>query len=77
MDLTIPQENMRREARGYVNPELWDRGIDAGFIGYAIPGIIRQAGEYAAGKETTEHEALDALMAFLAAGLGLTKNEET
>ncbi len=51
--------------------------VDAGFIGYAIPGIIRQAGEYAAGKETTEQEPLDALMAFLAAGLGLTKNEET
>ena len=33
-DLSIPQVNLRREARGYVNPRLWDRGINAGFIGY-------------------------------------------
>lgn len=51
--------------------------VDAGHIGYAIPGIIRQAGEYAAGRETEENETLDALMAFLAAGLGLTQTEET
>ena len=51
--------------------------VDAGFIGYAFPGIIRQAGEYAAGKEAVDSETLDALMAFLAAGLGLTRSEET
>ncbi len=34
-DISIPQAFMRREARGYVSPMLWDRGIDAGFIGYS------------------------------------------
>lgn len=35
-DLSIPQVNLRREARGYVNPALWDRGINAGFVGYSF-----------------------------------------
>ncbi|MEE9889477.1 MAG: FimD/PapC N-terminal domain-containing protein [Stenotrophomonas geniculata] len=35
-DLSIPQVFLRREARGYVNPALWDRGIDAGFVGYSF-----------------------------------------
>lgn len=35
-DLSIPQAFLRREARGYVNPALWDRGINAGFIGYTF-----------------------------------------
>jgi len=33
-DVSIPQTFMRRQARGYVNPALWDRGINAGFVGY-------------------------------------------
>ncbi|MEJ6498279.1 fimbria/pilus outer membrane usher protein [Pseudoalteromonas lipolytica] len=35
-DISIPQVFMRREARGYVSPSLWDRGINAGFIGYSF-----------------------------------------
>ncbi|MET0547791.1 MAG: fimbria/pilus outer membrane usher protein [Xanthomonas sp.] len=34
-DLSIPQAFMRRTARGYVNPALWDRGINAGFLAYS------------------------------------------
>ncbi len=34
LDLTIPQANMRRQARGYVSPAFWDPGINAGFVGY-------------------------------------------
>ncbi len=34
LDLTIPQANMRRQARGYVDPAFWDPGINAGFLGY-------------------------------------------
>lgn len=33
-DLTIPQANLKRNARGYVPPEVWDRGINAGFLSY-------------------------------------------
>lgn len=35
-DLSIPQVNLRHEARGYVNPMLWDRGINAAFVGYSF-----------------------------------------
>ncbi|HHW4682617.1 MAG TPA: fimbria/pilus outer membrane usher protein, partial [Xylella sp.] len=36
LDVSIPQAAMRRSARGYVNPSLWDRGVNAGFISYAL-----------------------------------------
>jgi len=35
-DLSIPQAFLRRQARGYVNPALWDRGINAAFVGYSF-----------------------------------------
>ncbi len=38
-DLSIPQAALRREARGYVNPAQWDRGINAGFVGYSFNGV--------------------------------------
>jgi len=60
------------QAEGKVSPD-----VDTAYIGYAIPGMIRQTGELAAQKETLENEPLDARMAFLAAGLGLTRPEET
>lgn len=55
MDLTIPQENMRREARGYVNPELWDRGIDAGFIGYDLNATTIRADESGSGISNSDN----------------------
>lgn len=33
-DLSIPQAYLKRTARGYVPPEVWDRGINAGFLSY-------------------------------------------
>lgn len=34
IDLSIPQAAMQKNAQGYVDPSLWDRGINAGFISY-------------------------------------------
>ncbi|AXF01241.1 fimbrial biogenesis outer membrane usher protein [Paraburkholderia hospita] len=34
LNITIPQKYMRNLARGYVAPELWDNGVDAGFLSY-------------------------------------------
>ena len=34
LSLTVPQASMRTQARGYVDPALWDRGVDAGFVNY-------------------------------------------
>lgn len=38
-DLSIPQVFLHREARGYVNPALWDRGINAAFVGYSFNAV--------------------------------------
>ncbi|CAB3785057.1 Outer membrane usher protein HtrE [Pararobbsia alpina] len=34
MSVTIPQVFMRRTARGYVDPSLWDQGVTAGLLNY-------------------------------------------
>ncbi|MFO2463026.1 fimbrial biogenesis outer membrane usher protein [Pseudomonas sp. 15FMM2] len=34
LDLSIPQVSLKRNARGYVSPELWDRGVTAGMLSY-------------------------------------------
>jgi outer membrane usher protein len=34
LDFSIPQAALRRNARGYVSPELWDRGVTAGMLSY-------------------------------------------
>lgn len=33
-DISIPQIAMERNAQGYVDPSVWDRGIDAAFVSY-------------------------------------------
>lgn len=34
LDVSIPQESLLRQARGYVSPELWDQGETAFLLGY-------------------------------------------
>lgn len=34
LDISIPQIALRRDARGYVSPELWDRGVTAATLSY-------------------------------------------
>ena len=36
LDLSIPQAALKRSARGHVSPELWDRGVTAGMLGYNL-----------------------------------------
>ncbi|UTA55127.1 fimbrial biogenesis outer membrane usher protein [Lysobacter soli] len=36
LDVSIPQIALRRDAAGYVDPKLWDNGINAFTLGYAI-----------------------------------------
>lgn len=38
LDLSIPQASLKRNARGYVSPELWDRGVTAGMLSYNFNG---------------------------------------
>nr|WP_132454370.1 fimbria/pilus outer membrane usher protein [Paraburkholderia sp. BL8N3] len=34
LDLSVPQAYMRNSARGYVSPDQWDQGVNAGFLSY-------------------------------------------
>ncbi|WP_341317164.1 fimbria/pilus outer membrane usher protein [Paraburkholderia sp. IMGN_8] len=34
LDVSLPQAMLRRRARGYVDPALWDSGVTAGMLGY-------------------------------------------
>ncbi|WP_016836370.1 fimbria/pilus outer membrane usher protein [Herbaspirillum lusitanum] len=34
LNVSLPQISVRRQARGYVNPEFWDRGVNAAILGY-------------------------------------------
>ena len=34
LDISVPQMALRRDARGYVSPELWDRGVTAATLSY-------------------------------------------
>ena len=36
LDISIPQIALRRDARGTVSPELWDRGVSAGILSYSF-----------------------------------------
>ncbi|WP_082061127.1 fimbrial biogenesis usher protein [Pseudomonas sp. MRSN 12121] len=38
LNLTIPQAFMGNQVRGYIPPELWDHGINAGLINYNFTG---------------------------------------
>ncbi|WP_313065628.1 fimbria/pilus outer membrane usher protein [Paraburkholderia sp. LEh10] len=35
LEISIPQMYIRNRARGYVSPELWDNGVNAGFVSYS------------------------------------------
>ncbi|QDL35804.1 fimbrial biogenesis usher protein [Serratia liquefaciens] len=36
--LTVPQVFMSNQARGYINPDMWDHGINAGILNYNFTG---------------------------------------
>jgi outer membrane usher protein len=38
LEVSIPQAMLRRNPRGYVSPERWDRGVNAGFLDYNLSG---------------------------------------
>lgn len=38
LNISVPQASMSRTARGYVDPGLWDEGVNAAFINYNLNG---------------------------------------
>lgn len=43
LDVSVPQAFVRRTARGYVNPQSWDHGVNAGFLSYMYNGYNSSA----------------------------------
>nr|WP_171519297.1 fimbria/pilus outer membrane usher protein [Acinetobacter proteolyticus] len=35
VDISIPQIALQKNAQGYVDPSIWDRGVNAGFLSYS------------------------------------------
>ncbi|MBD9634544.1 fimbrial biogenesis outer membrane usher protein [Pseudomonas sp. PDM19] len=61
LDISIPQASLKREARGYVSPELWDRGVNAGTLSYS----------FNANHNKTSYSTYDSAYMGLNAGLNL------
>ncbi|MDF3863928.1 fimbrial biogenesis outer membrane usher protein [Pseudomonas denitrificans (nom. rej.)] len=38
LEVSIPQAMLQRNPRGYVSPERWERGVNAGFLDYNLSG---------------------------------------
>lgn len=38
LDISIPQASLNNKARGYIEPELWDEGINAALLNYNFSG---------------------------------------
>ena len=49
LDLQVPQVYLARQARGYVDPQHWDSGIDAAFVRYNANTFATQANGRSAG----------------------------
>ncbi|WP_241613716.1 fimbria/pilus outer membrane usher protein [Rosenbergiella epipactidis] len=43
LNISIPQAMMSENARGYVSPELWDRGVPAAMLGYNVNGYTNHS----------------------------------
>lgn len=51
LSLSVPQIYVGRMARGYVSPDLWEEGINAGLLNYSFNGnSINNRGNHNAGK---------------------------
>ncbi|WP_402721143.1 fimbria/pilus outer membrane usher protein [Janthinobacterium rivuli] len=44
VSISIPQASLRRNARGYVSPELWDSGVTSGMLGYNFNSYHNKSG---------------------------------
>lgn len=55
MDINVPQAFMHRNARGYVNPKVWDHGITAGKVTYNFNAY--QSEMTSAGSKTRQQAA--------------------
>ncbi|MBV7484288.1 fimbria/pilus outer membrane usher protein [Bordetella sp. BOR01] len=60
LDMTAPQTLLRRHARGYVSPELWDDGITAGMLQYDYLAYHTDSSASSLGSNTSHYLGLRA-----------------
>lgn len=53
VDISIPQVAMQKNAQGYVDPSVWDRGINAAFLSYNA-SAYKTFNKLQGGEETTK-----------------------
>jgi outer membrane usher protein len=53
LNLSIPQISLRRSARGYVSPEMWDHGVNAAMMSYNFNAFSTTSG----GRSSTSYYA--------------------
>jgi len=58
LNVSAPQIVLRREARGYVDPALWDHGVSAGLLDYSYNGY--RSRNSSSGSNTTHYLGLRA-----------------
>ncbi|AIY41649.1 Outer membrane usher protein [Collimonas arenae] len=58
LDLSMPQVALSRTARGYVSPEYWDSGVNAGILGYDF-NAYRYNNKQFGGAQNTYHLGLN------------------
>jgi outer membrane usher protein len=57
LDVSVPQAAMLRKPRGYVGPELWDRGVTSATLAYNLNGYRSATSEVASDATTTDGHA--------------------
>ncbi|MBO9356643.1 fimbria/pilus outer membrane usher protein [Bordetella petrii] len=60
LNITAPQTLLRRHARGYVSPELWDDGITAGMLQYDYLAYHTDGSASSMGSDTSHYLGLRA-----------------
>lgn len=64
LDISIPQVAMQKNAQGYVDPSLWDHGINAAFLSY-------NANAYKTLNKTQTHQEYTNAFTSISAGINL------
>ncbi|TCM66602.1 outer membrane usher protein [Acinetobacter calcoaceticus] len=68
--ISVPQAFLKRSARGYVSPETWDRGINAGYLSYNLNSKFRENENFIQGQNHSNKRSQDHYLS-LNAGLNI------
>lgn len=71
LHISLPQAYMSKSVEGYVDPQLWDEGVTAGFVDYSLTG--RRSTTY----ETSSHSTSALLRSGINLGAWRLRNESS